>query len=60
MAERSDAVIIVVSEETGSISIAYDFSFVRDVSVDELKKFLQEHVLRIHLDDSDLQKSDMV
>ena len=60
MAERSDAVIIVVSEETGSISIAYDFSFVRDVSVDELKKFLQEHVLRIHLDDSDVQKSDMV
>ena len=53
MAERSDAVVIVVSEETGSISVAYDFSLTRNVTPDELKKFLQEHVLRIHLEDSE-------
>ena len=53
MAERSDAVVIVVSEETGGISIAYDFSLERNVKPGELKRFLQEHVLRIHLDGSE-------
>lgn len=52
MAEKSDAVVIVVSEETGGISIAYDFSLMRNVKPGELKKFLQEHVLRINLEDS--------
>lgn len=47
MAERSDAVVIVVSEETGSISIAYDFSLIRNVSVGELKAFLHENILRM-------------
>jgi diadenylate cyclase len=53
MAERSDAVVIVVSEETGAISIAYDFSLMRDVKPAELRKFLQEQVLRINLDNAD-------
>lgn len=46
IAERSDAVVIVVSEETGGISIAYDFTLLRNVSSTELKAFLHEHVLR--------------
>ena len=50
MAERSDAVIRVVSEETGVVSIAYDFTFERNVTPEELKKFLQEQVLRVHLE----------
>jgi diadenylate cyclase len=53
MAERSDAVVIVVSEETGAISIAYDFSLMRDVKPADLRKFLQEQVLRINLDNAD-------
>ena len=53
MAERSDAVVIVVSEETGVISIAYDFSLERNIKPGELRKFLQEQVLRIHLDNSE-------
>ena len=52
MAEKSDAVVIVVSEETGGISIAYDFSLIRNVKPAELKKFLHENVLRIKLDNT--------
>ena len=52
MAERSDAVVIVVSEETGVISVAYDFSLERNVKPAELRKFLQENVLKLHLDNS--------
>lgn len=53
MAERSDAIVIVVSEETGKISIAYDFSLIMDVKPDELKNFLNENVLRISCNPSD-------
>ena len=50
MAEKSDAIVIVVSEETGNISIAYDFSLLRDVTSVELKGFLHEHLLRRNLE----------
>ena len=53
MAERSDAIVIVVSEETGKISIAYDFMLTRDVSPEELKQFLHENVLRISCNPSE-------
>ena len=46
MSESSDAVIIVVSEETGKISVAYDCTLVRDMTSDELKGFLNEIILR--------------
>ena len=48
MAEKSDAIVVVVSEETGGISIAYDFSLVRNVKPMELRAFLLENVLRIN------------
>ena len=53
MAERSDAIVIVVSEETGVISVAYDFSLERNLKPSDLRKFLQEHVLKLHLEDSE-------
>ena len=48
IAERSDAVVIVVSEETGAISVAYDFSLLRNITPIKLKSFLHENVLRIY------------
>ncbi len=53
MAEKSDAIVIVVSEETGHISIAYDFSLIRKVTPEKLKSFLVENLLRISCNDSD-------
>lgn len=46
MSESSDAVTIIVSEETGAISIAYDCSLIRNLTVEELKNFLSEVILR--------------
>lgn len=40
--EDSDAVAIIVSEETGQISYAYDGHLYRDVNVQELEKILSE------------------
>lgn len=46
ISETSDAITIVVSEETGNISIAYDCDLMRNVTVSELKSFLMENILR--------------
>lgn len=40
LAEESDAVILVVSEETGAISLACEGNFFYDLSTDELRKQL--------------------
>ncbi len=40
LTEETDAVVIVVSEETGAISIAYDANLYYDVPVDELRERL--------------------
>ncbi len=44
MSESSDAVVVVVSEETGSISVAYDCTFRRGFTVETLKQFLSKTV----------------
>ncbi len=45
MSERSDAVIVVVSEETGSISIAQDGALERDVTQVELIEILTKFLV---------------
>jgi diadenylate cyclase len=40
LSEETDAVIVVVSEETGAISYAYKSQFVRGVTLGELRAFL--------------------
>src|SRR5436190_7797407 len=40
LSEETDAVVVVVSEETGAISYAYNGSLVRGVTLEELRAFL--------------------
>ncbi len=46
LAEQTDAVIVVVSEETGGISIFYDNAYIRDISVTELRQTLENIFLK--------------
>jgi diadenylate cyclase len=45
MSENSDAIVIVVSEETGQISIAENGILTRNLSVDNLRKTLNSHLI---------------
>jgi diadenylate cyclase len=46
LSEETDAVIVVVSEETGAISHAYKGQLVRGVSLEELRAFLSSVILK--------------
>ena len=45
MSEQSDAVVVVVSEETGAISVACGGVLTRDISKPRLREFLMENML---------------
>jgi len=55
MSETSDAIIIVVSEETGTISVAYDCELMRDFTSVSLRKFLMKKIMGINDSKSDTQ-----
>src|SRR3954463_11816665 len=46
LSEETDAIIVVVSEETGSISYAYQGELVRGVTSEELRAFLSSVLLK--------------
>ena len=46
LSEISDAVVVVVSEETGKISVAMESELKRDLTVENLRKFLVEVLVR--------------
>ena len=46
LSEETDAIVVVVSEETGAISYAYDGQLTRGVTVEQLRAFLTSVVLR--------------
>lgn len=45
MSEMSDALIIVVSEETGTVSVAYDCKLTRNYTAESLKSYLIKKIL---------------
>ena len=50
MSETSDAIIIVVSEETGIISVAFDCALTRNFTPDTLRNFLLKKWVRENVD----------
>jgi diadenylate cyclase len=46
LSEETDAVVVVISEETGAVSYAYKGSLVRGVTSEELRAFLSSVLLR--------------
>lgn len=52
ISKESDAIAIVVSEETGKISIAKDGTLIADVGEDTLKKILIKNIVRKELSDT--------
>ena len=46
LSEETDAIVVAVSEETGFISYAYKGTFVRGVSVEELRAFLSSVMVK--------------
>ena len=44
MSENSDSLVIVVSEETGQISVAMNGTLTRDYTHDKLKTLLEEEL----------------
>lgn len=56
MSEQSDAVVLIVSEETGVISLAFEGQLTRDYTRDSLIKKLKELLLDKYEDDNNLFK----
>lgn len=56
MSENSDAIIIVVSEETGFISIARNGTLEINLSIDRLRKTLEESILKEDKDEKGEKK----
>lgn len=46
ISETSDSVTVVVSEETGTISVAFDCTLTRDYTPDTLRRFLMRKLLK--------------
>ncbi len=56
MAQESDAVVVVVSEETGKISIAKDGTLIMDVKEDALKQILIKNIVTKRFGNENLKK----
>ncbi len=50
LSEQSDAVVLVVSEETGAISIARNGELMRYLTADDVKEILRRAIFQTHMD----------
>ena len=57
ISEISDAITIVVSEETGIISIARETELIRNFTADSLRKYLMREIVRDSAVDDDSKSS---
>ncbi len=56
MSQESDALVVVVSEETGKISFAKDGTLIMDVKEDALRQILIKNVVTKRFGNEDLKK----
>lgn len=56
MSQESDALVVVVSEETGKISVAKDGTLIMDVKEDALRQILIKNVVTKRFGNEDLKK----
>lgn len=57
MSEQSDAVVVIVSEETGAISVAHKGRLKRDISDGDLREILTEHFAKEENNDTGIFKN---
>ena len=60
ISKEADALVVVVSEETGRISIAKDGTLIADVREDVLKKILIKNLIKEPIHPSKLRKAEDV
>ncbi len=56
MSQESDAIVVVVSEETGKISIAKDGTLIVDVKEDALKQILIKNIVTKRFGNEEIKK----
>ena len=59
MSQESDSIVVVVSEETGKISVAKDGTLIVDVKEDALKQILIKNIVTKRFGNEELNKKKM-
>ena len=58
ISQESDAIVVVVSEETGTISIAKDGTLILDVKEDALRQILIKNIITKKFGDENKKRKD--